>query len=298
MPIRVLALLAVGACGRIGFLELGLDHDAGSGSIDGPGICQGTGAFTGLQQLANVNSLAAEDSAEISRDGLSIYLNASNALAFSTRPTVADGFSAPVPIASLNAGGPASDPSVTADNLEMLFSSDRGGLPCIYRATRATTAAEWGGLTLIPALCSGSSTGGPAISGDGLTVVYNTQLDVLGEGDLFISHRTSRAVEFAAGQKLANLPASTGYAWLSADQLRLYFEHTVSMGNQVIELERAFRISPSDDFTNVQPIAELDDAGNSSTVDISLDPTESVVYFATNRAGGANDLWSAERPCL
>ncbi len=88
------------------------------------------------------------------------------------------------------------------------------------------------------------------------------------------------------------------YAWLSADQLRLYFEHTVSVGAGFIEVERAIRISPSDDFTSVQQVAELDDGGNSSTDDISLDPTESVVYFSTNRGGGADDLWVAQRPCL
>ncbi|CAN5503812.1 hypothetical protein BH11MYX1_BH11MYX1_49700 [soil metagenome] len=294
-------LLALGACGRFGFREYpelgdgGHHGDLDSDSIDAPSTCIGTGTFTNLQKLANVNSAAYDNGAELSRDGLSLYFNSGSAIVVSTRPTLADPFSPPAPITELMAGGDASDPSVTSDGLEIFFDSFRTNQICLFRSTRTSLNAAFDAPMELLATCSATTASGAAISGDGLTLVYNSTLDSLGEGELYLSHRTSRTDDFPPGTKLASLPGASGYAWLSADQLRLYFEHTVG---GVIGLYSARRISPSDDFTNVQPIAELDDGGNSFNVDISMDPTESVVFFATSRSGMGDDIWSAERPCL
>jgi len=58
---------------------------------------------------------------------------------FATRPTVTSAWGALSPITELNTAGEDSDPSITADGLELYFSSDGRagtGMDDIYVATR------------------------------------------------------------------------------------------------------------------------------------------------------------------
>jgi hypothetical protein len=181
---------------------------------------------------------------------------------------------------------------MTADGLELYFDSDRGASLCMWRATRASITDEFGAPVRQDQLCPTGQFGGPSISADGLTLVYNSSLDAVAEGDLYLSVRASRDAPFPPGAKLAGLPAMVGYPVLSADRLRIWFEEEIGPD---LELVTAERISPSDNFTNLQGLTELDTG--TGNVDISLTLDEAEVYFASNR-GGDFDVWHASRPCL
>ncbi len=213
-------VVAMAACGRFGF-EVHPDAYQGTGDGQPPSSCLGTGAFTNLRVLPNVNSTASDTGGEISKDELALYFNTNvtaTSIVVSTRSTRADVFSSPVAV--VLPGGDAGDPSVTGDNLELYFSSGRSGASCIYRASRAASTVDFGAPVVLGPLC-GSTSAGAAISADGLVLVYNITIDGFGEGDLYSSRRASRTDDFSVGTRLANLPANVGYAWLSADQLRL-----------------------------------------------------------------------------
>ena len=63
-------------------------------------------------------------------------------------------------------------PSVTADLLELYFESTRFGPRGIVVSTRATTAMAWPLPALVAELTSAASEVSPEVSGDGLTMLF------------------------------------------------------------------------------------------------------------------------------
>ena len=97
-------VVAMAACGRSGFeVHPDASPDAYDGVGDGraPSSCLGTGAFTNLRVLPNVNSTASNTGAEISKDELALYFNtnvSATSIVVSTRSTRADVFSSPMEV--------------------------------------------------------------------------------------------------------------------------------------------------------------------------------------------------------
>jgi hypothetical protein len=291
--LRLIALVAVAACGRIDFDAHGGDATSSADA----GACLGTGAFGSVQAVTAVNDANTQYGTFISPDGLTLLWDQSNGaheqLFMSQRPTRADAFPAGGPIPGTFPNGNASDATITADLLELFFASDVTGKLCIYRTTRASTTAPFDPPVKLDALCTGIDTTGPAISADGLTLAYNSSADNAAEGDLYVSERIDRSADFVAGNKLNGLPTTIGYPALSADRLRLWFEQeTTGNGFKIVS---AVRISPSDVFSQLHDVSELDTSGNEGDVSLTLD--ESVMAFASKRTGNW-DAYTASRPCL
>jgi hypothetical protein len=288
------AVVAIAACGRVGFDRLAADATQGSDA----GACLGTGVFTAVQSVAAINDSDTQYAPFITPDGLAVLWDQNTGMfdqVFMTqRPSRADAFPSGVvvPILFSGANGNASDPSITGDLLELYFASDITGSLCVYRATRTSTAAAFDPAVELGALCSAVATTGPSISADGLTLVYSSALDARVEGDLFITARADRTADFPTGKKLNGLPTGIGYPWLSRDRLRVWFEEEVGPD---VEIASAQRISPSDDFSSLHGLTELDTG--TANGNPSLTPDESEIVFSSQRTGDY-DTYIASRPCL
>src|SRR5262245_58586309 len=81
------------------------------------------------------------------------------------------------PVAELNTTGNEDDPTLTADQLEIFFTSTRaGGLGAddIWTSRRPSTSAPWGAPTLVTELSSPSRDLRPWISPDGLLLYFSS----------------------------------------------------------------------------------------------------------------------------
>jgi hypothetical protein len=292
--LRLVVLLAIAGCGRIDFDARALDATTTSGSD--AGACLGTGAFSNIQAVSAINTPITQYGTFISPDGLMLLWDqagtAHQELYMTQRATRTDAFPAGGPIPGMFPNGNASDATITADLLELYFSSDVTGKLCIYHATRTDPAAAFDQAIRQTALCNGIDTTGPAISADGLTLAYNSSADANAEGDLYVTERTDRTMDFPAGKKLNGLPPMIGYPALSADRLRLWFEQEISGGFKIVA---AVRISPSDDFSQLHDMTEIDTSGGEGDASLTLD--ESIMGFASTRPGNW-DAYTATRPCL
>jgi hypothetical protein len=294
--VALAAVVAAGACGRIDFDPLGTHSTDAAGAGSDAGACLGTGTFSNVQPVSAINDPNTQYGTFISADGLALLWEQSNGahevLFMTQRSTRSDAFPAGAAIPGTFPNGNASDPSLTADLLELYFASDVTGNLCIYRATRASSAVAFDPAVKLDALCAGIDTSGPGISADGLTLVYNSSNDPAAEGDLYVTVRADRTADFPVGKKLDNLPTGIGYPWLSQDRLRIWFEHETGTG---LELESAQRISPSDDFSSVHAITELNTGTENGDPGLTAD--ESEIVFSSSRTGNY-DIYLASRPCL
>ena len=111
--------------------------------------------------------------------------------AYDLGPPPSQPFGAPVLIAELNSPDGDDDPTLTADELEIVFESTRGGSSRLWHSVRATTAASWPAPTPITEL-DGWLANTPELSRDGLRLRFSTN------GDVFLTTRFDRASAWEA----------------------------------------------------------------------------------------------------
>lgn len=289
---KLLALAVVAGCGRLDF-----DHRGDAAGQGRDAACLGTGAFTDIQQVTAVNDADGQVSPFLSADGLTLIWDRSDGplhhLWSTSRPARTAAFPAGAAIAGAFPDGNQYNGSVTADGLELYFDSDITAPHCVYRARRTSTAVPFDPPVELSALCQSNDQTGPQISGDGLTLVYNASLDMVGEGDLYVTERPDRTSEFPAGKKLGGLPANIGFPALSADRLRLWFEQENT--NAGVRISSAERISPSDVFSQIRDVTEIDTT--TSVGDPSLTLDEAQLAYASYD-GSSYAVFIASRPCL
>lgn len=114
-------------------------------------------------------------------------------------------FGAPQPFTELNTGLSEWSASLTDDELEVVFLSDRVGTmwsPEIWTATRKSRSAPWENIHMISKLASlAGQESGLAISGDGLDLYFS--LLVTPTRKLYRAHRASRAHAFSPPEEIA-----------------------------------------------------------------------------------------------
>jgi hypothetical protein len=175
-----------------------------------------------------------------------------------------------------------SDPTISADGLELYFISDRDGTRRIYMATRYSTADSWGFPVAVTALwgIAGNVDNGPELSHDGLTLWFSrTYLDQ--PPRLYVAMRAIRSLGWSRPTQVSELAdVDVESPHVSRDGLSLYFSNA-SSGNSDIYI--ATRPSLADTWRNVRPINRF----NSSTRDeaITTARTEREAYFDSMRGG-------------
>ena len=159
------------------------------------------------------------------------------------------------PTVNSSAGG--SSPSISADGLELYFSSDRPGgygLDDIYVITRATTEDDWGEPVNLGSIVNSSTADiAPAISADGLELYFCEWGDPrpggLGE-DLWVTTRATKDDEWGEPVNLTTVNSSA-YEFtpeISSDGLELYFESDRPGGYGLDDLYVSTRATTEDEW--------------------------------------------------
>jgi Tol biopolymer transport system component len=185
-----------------------------------------------------VNSPSYDGGPSISADGLSLYFGSDRPggygwgdLWVTTRATTDDNWGTPVNLgASVNTGG-AFGASISADELELYFHSDRpGGYGAldIWVTTRATVTDNWGTpVNLGPDFNTSAQDNWPGISPDGLLLFFGSNRSGgAGSWDLYMARRATTKDPWGSPMNLGPMVNST--AWevgpkVSPDGSMLYF---------------------------------------------------------------------------
>jgi hypothetical protein len=145
---------------------------------------------------------------------------------YGTRRTTADGFADPRPIPGVNTPATELHPFYRADGGELWFVSDRAdaGLR-IYSAKLDADGGAFGPAKMIDELVPGANVAQPALTEDGLRIVFASQLDEDSDWDLWTAQRDTTSAPFSPPTPLEeeNTPGDEFAGWLSPDGCRVYF---------------------------------------------------------------------------
>jgi hypothetical protein len=192
-------------------------------------------------------------------------------------------------------------PTVTADGLSLLFARTPGpGSASIFEATRATTDAPFGNPVNAGAGVNfGGTSAHPAVSQDGLTLIYNSG-NAPAER-LYQATRPSRSGPFGTAVSLGDLVGNQALESpsLSSDGLTLFF--TVwDAAHATNDIYQATRNDVGDPWGNVVMLASDINVPGYNDAQPSISSDGLMLFFNSNRPGGFGgfDLYVASRPSL
>lgn len=213
-------------------------------------------------------------------------------------PAPLGAFMTPVPVPGLSVvGADDDDPVVSADGLELYFTSDRaGGVggSDVYRATRPSPAAAWGAPALVAELSSPNDETQPSLCcGDLVMYLGSSRAGSLGSNDIYRATRTSLAAPWSTPTLVWELATAAYEAGApDADELEIIFDS--DRGGPARELYRATRALPTDPWSSPVLIAEL--AGGNLKVDAQLVTPRLLIFTSIPLSGpGYFELYTVER---
>jgi len=245
------------------------------------------------------------------RDLLTAFMTV--VICVSVRTTIADGtsFTFGVPRnlgTAVNSGNNDAWPCVFADDLHMLYSSDRpggyGGYD-LWMTTRPTRDDHWTTpVNLGPSVNSASGEVGASISRDGLELYFweyhagPFRPEGFGGSDIWVARRSSLSDDFGPPENVGssiNGGSMDANPSISADGCSLYF---TSMRDGSADIWMSSRASRGSAW---QPAVKVNRVNNTSAHDgwtaISCDGL--VLVFGSNRSGfGDYDIWMSTRKDL
>ena len=164
-------------------------------------------------------------------------------LMMATRATSDGPFDTVVPLTTVNSPADDFDPQLTADGLDLVFVSNRGGPNQVYEATRASTAESFSSPRLIAELAATQVDRGIDLRYDGLVLYY-----VDGNYDLHAVPRPRRTAAF--GIPSQTLASNLNYPAVSPDELELFATpDTTSIGT--VRLTRSDPTQPFSTQTQI-----------------------------------------------
>jgi Tol biopolymer transport system component len=211
--------------------------------------------------------------------------------------------STPKPLTALNTSQHEMEPAPTADGLTLHFA--RGAATSeydVYRATRASRTAAFGGATPLSAINTDQHESRLFVTADGVTAYLSAaRSSGVGGADIWLIRRAGGkpAAAFDPGT-MVNLPLnSAANDWdpfVSADGLRLYYcvsTHAGGPGGN--ELLVAARSSTSALFSSPKLLSEINTARNEGNPSLTADGL--VLVFNSTQPGGAGltDIYYATR---
>lgn len=294
---RLLAVLAVTACGRVGF-----DAD-----LDDPGVDGGSTSFDDLGPFAPgepVGPLAApgiDAHPTLTGDLLELYFASDRGGGLdiwrSVRASADDPWGAPRRVAELSADADDDSPEVSLDGLEIWFASARdggaGGLD-VWTATRASRDAPWSAPVHLPELASGAGDHSPFVDAHGTTMILTSRRDGgAGARDLYMSTRAGRGGSWSTPVALAELNSAgqDADAFLDASGRTLLFSSDRDSG----DFRDLYIAERPDRRSTFGPPRLLDDLNTArADADPWLSPDFRTLVFSSSR-GGDDDVYEATR---
>ena len=203
-PTLLLTVSSTGGESKFSFTANGLygvvgsDRTGGKGAID---VWETSRASAGdpwgvpvQTHLGQVNTADADHDPTISADGLHVYLapaTGTQHLAVASRSSLTKNFSAPAAITELDSGTGDADPTVSADERVIVFSSNRTGAGVssgnMWYAVRAVATDPFGTPMPVPDVNSDSANGDPHLSADGCRLYFSSDRTAGQDWDVFVA---------------------------------------------------------------------------------------------------------------
>ncbi len=201
-------------------------------------------------------------------------------------------FGAPWPVVELNdPDAKDQDPTLTEDQLEILFFSDRGGIEDIWTSRRASVDAAWEPPWPVTELNSDSFEQSPAISRDGLRLFFYSRREPAG---IWYAERESRDAEWSAPVavpvEVEDPPGVVIAPALDDVELRMAISVGTAESRDIYETVRPSWQAPWGDPV---PVVGLNGAATDSTPYLVDDGSE--ILFSSGRSG-AGDIFWGHRP--
>jgi Tol biopolymer transport system component len=205
-------------------------------------------------------------------------------------------FGAAQALAELNTADSEEDPSLTADQLEIFFVSDRAGgtgLTDIWTSVRTSTSAAFPAPTPVGQLNTAQGEFHPQVSGDGLSIYLSSNRPGgAGGADIYFATRATRTAPWVTPTIVAELSSPQTDFAAAPDSTGL---HLVLGSNRTgnIDLFISSRTSTAGTWRGPVAIAILDTANNEQ--DGVLADEGRALYFTQGGGVALNELMVARR---
>ena len=276
-----IGLLALTACGRIGF-------DPAGGSTPDARL----GPWSAPELVGELSSPDLDDDPTLTDDMLEIFFNRAAPdfeIWTATRTSVDVPFGAPRVVTELGSPSEESTPEISGDGLTMYLSSTRGGADDdIYFATRATRSAAWSTPVVVSELSSPVGDEGAVVDRAGTTVYFDSDRD--GTDVIYTATRAGPASPWSSPVARADVDGvgEEESAFLEANGLVMWLN--VKTGT-AFDLHIRTRATP-DGMFGPATVFELNTADNDA--DAWVSPDGRVLYFASDRDGDS-EIYRATR---
>jgi hypothetical protein len=194
-------------------------------------------------------------------------------------------FDPPSVITELSSASFEDDPTISADQLEIVFSSSRPGSiggTDLWASSRASTSDPWQTPRVLSEISTTNNESNAAMSPDGLTLAFSS--GPTGNQDMYFTTRASRTAAWSTAVPLTALNSgNTDFAGSMTESLdALYFS---SSRNASLDIYVARGSSGT--WSSPTVVSELMTASIDSSAYIMFD--ETVLWFASDRPGTAGD---------
>lgn len=199
----------------------------------------------------------------------------------------------------VNSAGFDGSPTVSADETELLFTSDRDGQQDIFMATRPRTTDAWSQPVNIGPLVNDPAADDFSLrlSTDGLTLYFaSIRRGGFGAADIYVTTRPSRQQAWGRSQNaggVVNTAAFEAFPTPNADETTLYFNRSTTFDSDDSDIWMTTRAKREDRWREPAPVDALNSTLAEFSPSISADGR--TMYFATVRRRGV-EVWTSTRP--
>jgi Tol biopolymer transport system component len=190
-------------------------------------------------------------------------------------------------------------PTVSADETELIFTSERKGRHDLFVSTRPSQKAPWSQPVTLSGTIDDTTAGDFSLrlGPDGNELYFaSNRSGGFGKADLYVAKRASRHQPWGPATNLGprvNTDAFEAFPTPSADGTLLYFNRSTAFDSQDSDIWVSARSGPGNEWGEPQPAA----AGiNSEHAEFSpwLSTDGNTLYFASARSGSI-ELWVSQR---
>jgi Tol biopolymer transport system component len=286
-------------CGRVGFDAVAALGGADAADSSGPDAAGSVDAmmWSAPQPFPELMAGVTTQDPSVTADRLELYFASGRApgcggssdIWVTTRAMTTDPWSTPTCVASVSSSLYDDSPEISRDGLTLYWSSNRtptlGGAD-IYVSTRATRASAWSAPARVAAVSSAANEANVAISGDGQTMVIDS--DQSGNRDLYVSTWSGTAWSTPLPIAAVTTADTEGAPGLDHDGSRLYFSRGIEAD------QTSFDIYMSDRIGGVFGTATAAGQLNSPAQDGDPFPTDDGYLFMSSTRGGTVDIYEAD----